>query len=360
MRNRPPVVFVGGDHAIPDLMDDLAAALSGKGCQVIRGSIRPPPAVTEYPPEQWPELFGGADVIVVTVRTKLPRSALEAAPNLRAIVFPTIGTESVELSDARDLGLAIGHGPTPENFTGMAEATVMLIASLFLDYAAKEKMTRQNLPRPRQKTMKARLVKGKTIGLIGMGRIARSVVERLAGWEARILAADPYVSQQDAPAGVTMVGLPELLRESDLVSVHVTMSGETRHLISARELATMKPSAYLVNTARGGAIDEEALVDALRNGRIAGAALDVFEREPLPPDSPLRNLDNVLLTSHIAGHVREMHQSFLNAAMENIGRVLRGEPPLYMRNPDILPAWNRRIGRLGKFALDASAAEAQP
>jgi phosphoglycerate dehydrogenase-like enzyme len=351
---RRPVIFIGGDHAIPDILDDVASELRARQCEVIRGRIEPPPKITEYSPGEWPALFGSAEIIMITVRTRAPRALLEAAPHLRGIVFPTIGTESVDLNDARDLGLVIGHGPTPENFTGMAESTVMLIAALFLDFVGKERLTRLNLPRPSQRSMKARLVRGKTIGLVGLGRIARSVVERLAGWDVRILAYDPYVAAADVPPGVQLVDFATLLRQSDLVSVHVTLSNETRNIIGATELAQMKSSAYLVNTSRGGAIDEAALVAALRSGRLAGAALDVFEKEPLPPDSPLRSLDNVILTSHIVGHAAEMHESFVRTAVENITRILRGEPPLYVRNPDVLPLWRSRLARLHESLAEMS------
>ena len=127
---------------------------------------------------------------------------------------------------------------------------------------------------------KARMVRGKTIGLIGMGRTARGVVERLAGWDVRLQAHDPYVAQDAAPAGVRMVDLPTLLRTSDVVSVHVTLTSETHHMLGEAELRLMQPHAYLVNTARGGALDEQALYRVLRDGVIAGAALDVFEEEP--------------------------------------------------------------------------------
>ena len=349
-----PVIFVGGDHAVPDLLDDLSAELRRRQMEVIRGRMATPPAVTEYSRDEWPALVGRADIMVITVRTKAPRAMLEAAPRLRGIVFPTIGTESVDLGDARDLGLLIGHGPTPENYTGMAESTVMLIAALFLDLPGKERLTRSNLSRPPQKSMKAKLVRGKTIGLVGIGRIARAVVDRLAGWDVRILAADPYVSPESVPRGVQLVDLPTLLRESDLVSLHVTITSETRRMIGASELALMKPSAYLINTARGSAVDEQALYLALREGRLAGAALDVFEQEPLPLASPLRELDNVILTSHIVGHVSEMHDSFLATAVENVTRMLRGEPPLYVRNPEAIAAWRNRLQRMSEPVLAVS------
>jgi D-3-phosphoglycerate dehydrogenase len=349
-----PVVFVGSDHAVADLLDDIAAELRKRQVEVIRGRIATPPALTEYPREEWPALFGRSDAMVITVRTRVPRALLESASRLRGIVFPTIGTEAIDLADARDLGLIIGHGPTQENLIGMAESTVMLIAALFLDLPGKERMTRLNGPRPSLKAMKARLVRGKTIGLVGIGRIARGVAERLAPWNVRILAADPYVRPESLPRGIELVDLPTLLRESDLVSLHVTLTSETRHMIGMNELALMKPTAYLVNTARGNAVDEQALIQALHSGRLAGAALDVFEKEPLPTDSPLRELDNVILTSHIAGHVAEMHESFLDTALQNITRILEGELPLHVRNPDAIAAWKTRVQRMSEPLMHVS------
>jgi phosphoglycerate dehydrogenase-like enzyme len=228
----------------------------------------------------------------------------------------------------------------------MAESVVMLIGALFLDLPGKEEMTRANAQRPPHKIMRARLVSGSTIGMIGMGRIARCAVERLAGWGVRVLGYDPYISQEAAPAGVRMVDLPTLLGNSDLISLHVTLTHETRHIIGEEQLQLMKRGAYLINTSRGGAVDQQALIEALRSGHIGGAALDVFEKEPLAADSPLREMDNVILTSHIVGHVREMHDSFVAAAVENVMRILRGEDPLYVRDRKLLAGWHERISRL--------------
>lgn len=343
---RQPVVFVGGDYAVSAILDEIANRLRERHIVVIRGRIEQPPRLTEYAPSEWPDLFSEAAVIVISTRTRATRAMLEAAPRLRGLVFPTIGTDSVKLTDAMDLGLVIGHGPTPENFTGMAESTVMLIAALFLDLPAKERMTRGNLPRPQHRDMRARLVRGRTIGLIGMGRIARAVVERLQGWGVSIIANDPHVPQADAPDGVKMVDMPTLLADSDLISIHVALADQGGHVIGAPELDRMKPGAYLINTSRGAAVDERALIGALQSGTLGGAALDVFEREPLAADSPLRHMDNVMIISHIVGQVREMHESFVNAAIENITRILRNERPLYVRNPQVLPVWQQRLARM--------------
>jgi D-3-phosphoglycerate dehydrogenase len=330
------------------VLDGIAAELVASGCRVIRGQPPKPGGRSEYPQEEWPRLFGETDVMLISVRTHCPPELLRAAPRLRAIVFPTIGTEAVDLAYASELGLIVGYGPTDENFTGTAEATVLLIAALLLDLPGKQRITRLNLPRPTFSQMKARMISGQTIGLVGLGRVGRAVARRLQNWDVEILAFDPFVSRDSVPAGVQMVELPQLLARSDVVSIHVTLSKETQHLIGAAELAQLKPMSYLVNTARGGAVDDAALLAALQSRRLAGAALDVFSSEPLPLDSPFRELDNVILTAHMIGHVQNMHQSFIRAGVENISRVLRGEPPLYVRNPDALDFWRKRLAALAK------------
>ena len=137
--------------------------------------------------------------------------------------------------------------------------------------------------------------------------------------------------------------LEALLRTSDVVSVHVTLTDETRHLLGEPELRLMQSHAYLINTSRGPVIDETALYHVLREGHIAGAALDVFEQEPLPLDSPLRALNHVMLTPHIAGHSQELMASIPPTAVDNILRILRHEPPVYIKNPDVLSAWRIRL-----------------
>ncbi|WP_089718553.1 2-hydroxyacid dehydrogenase [Candidatus Entotheonella palauensis] len=334
------VVFVTGDR----LGDQLSGLLEAEGCQVIRGPQPNPPALTTFPEEDWPQLFGETDVMVVSPRDVCAREVMEAAPRLRGVVSAVIGVDTIDMDAANAMGLIVGHGAMPENYLGVSESTVMLIAALCLDLHGKETMLRTHAPRPPQ--LRARMVRGKTIGLIGMGRTARGVVERLAGWEVRLQACDPYVSQAEALAGVAMVELETLLRTSDVVSVHVTLTAETQHLLGEAELRMMRPDAYLINTARGGAVDEEALYRILRDKVIAGAAIDVFEHEPLSPDSPLRTLDNVILTPHIVGHSQELMAAIPPTAAENVLRLLRGEPPLYVKNPEILEAWQKRLALL--------------
>lgn len=331
------LVFVTGDR----LGDQVSGLLEAAGCQVIRGPQPNPPALTRFPEEDWPQLFGETDVMVVSPRDVCPREVMEAAPRLRGVVSAVIGVDTIDMDAANALGLIVGHGAMPENYLGVSESTVMLIAALCLDLHGKEMLLRTHAPRPSR--LRARMVRGRTIGLIGMGRTARGVVQRLAGWEVRIQACDPYVPQAEVPAGVTMVDLETLLRTSEVVSVHVTLTPETHHLLGEAELRMMRPDAYLVNTARGGAVDEEALYRILQDNVIAGAAIDVFEQEPLSPHSPLRTLDNVILTPHMVGHSQELMAAIPPTAAENVLRLLRGEPPLYVKNPETLEAWQKRL-----------------
>ena len=346
-------VFVGADFILDRALNLISASLADRGYKVVRGPAQKPPVKTVFPPADWPRFFGETDVIVVTTRSIIPREILEIATRLRGVVFPTIGTESIDIEAAKDLGIVVANGATAENFNSMAEATVMLITLLSYKPYKSEQVLRENLARPT--VMFARMVMGKTIGLIGLGRIARGVVERLAGWHVHILATDPFVSQSAAPDGVAMVDLNTLLRESDVVSLHTTLTPDTHHLIGAAQLELMKPTAYLVNTSRGGVVDEAALYQALKKGRIAGAALDAFQKEPLPPESPLRELDNVILTPHLIGHTEEAIHAIPPTAVENVERILRGKLPLFITNPEVVPRWRERLAAIEKLGICSSS-----
>jgi D-3-phosphoglycerate dehydrogenase len=178
---------------------------------------------------------------------------------------------------------------------------------------------------------------GKTLGIIGFGAIGQRVgLKGRLAFNMRILAYDPYIIREVVEAaGGEMVPLEKLLAESDIVSIHVPSMDSTRHLIAERELAMMKPTAYLINTARGALIDEKALVEALIGKKIAGAGLDVFEVEPLPEESPLRKLDNVVMLSHI-GTDPETGKKMVSAAIENITRFVHGEKPMRIVNPSFI------------------------
>jgi phosphoglycerate dehydrogenase-like enzyme len=194
---------------------------------------------------------------------------------------------------------------------------------------------------------------GITIGIIGLGRIGSRLADLLAPWRVRLLACDPYVDYSKfVHHNAQRVDLDTLLAESDVVSLHVTLSPETRHMISTAQLARMKSTALLVNTSRGPAVDEQALIQALLEDQISGAALDVFEVEPLPAQSPLRGMgDKVMLWSHV---VAMNHGSGLGPGLEwatsSLLTALRGEVPDNVYNKAVIPAWLERFG--GQNLLD--------
>ncbi|MEE9549669.1 MAG: NAD(P)-dependent oxidoreductase, partial [Candidatus Binatia bacterium] len=180
------------------------------------------------------------------------------------------------------------------------------------------------------------------------GRVGKEVAKRLEAWGVRLIAYDPYVDQrQFKQLGVERVSLEEVLRESDVVSIHVVLTSETTHMIGLKEMRMMKPSAYLINTSRGEVIPQGELASALREGLIAGAALDVFEEEPLPKESSLRSIDptRLILTPHIIGNNLPSRMSGQRMALESILSLLRGEIPSTVLNREAIPRWRERFAR---------------
>ncbi|HZU17805.1 MAG TPA: NAD(P)-dependent oxidoreductase [Candidatus Dormibacteraeota bacterium] len=324
------VVLPPESPAIPALGERLAAA----GHRVVALPARGRP----WSEEELRERLAPADVVVAMPPLSYPRALLEAAPRLRLVVSGVIGVDNIDVAAATELGIAVANCPTPENVIGMAEATVMLVVALLHELGPRQGALRAGGWRPE---VPGRLLWGRQVGLIGYGRIGRAVAERLQGWGVRVRFHDPYV------AGSTP--LDELLASSDVVSLHVVLTERTRHLIGARELALMKPSAVLVNTARGGVVDEAALAEAIDSGRLAGAALDVFETEPLAPDNPLLGCDpeRVILTPHCIGHNQETGPAGVAMAVEAVGRAMRGLAPANLVNPEVLPRWRARLAGPG-------------
>jgi phosphoglycerate dehydrogenase-like enzyme len=183
----------------------------------------------------------------------------------------------------------------------------------------------------------------KTVGLVGFGAVGQAVAARLRAFDARVIAFDPYAGAERADSlGVARVALDELLRESDFVSLHAALTPETNGLIGAAQIASMKPGAYFINTARGALVDENALVQALRENRLAGAALDVFAQEPPPADHPLLQLDNVIATPHIGGNTNQVvtHQSRLIA--QDLVALFEGRALRHVANPQVLGSFHWR------------------
>ena len=282
-------------------------------------------------------VMGDLDVVVASPARQYPAALFTGARKLRMVISPVIGVDTVDIDTANEFGVLVANCPTQENIIGVAESTVMFMVALQLNLKQKERSLREGKFRPRHTS---HLLRGRTIGLIGYGRIAHAVEQRLQGWGVTIQATDPYVT------GTIL--LDELLQTSDVVSLHVVLTKETRNLIGARELAMMKPGAILVNTSRGGAIVEADLAAALNSGHLRAAALDVFQQEPINMDNPLLacDPDRLILTPHSIGHNVETSAPGLQMAVDSIANVLLGELPESVVNPEIIPAWQRRMAML--------------
>lgn len=271
--------------------------------------------------------LAGADAAIVAA-TPLRRHLIEGAPRLAFVHHQGVGyqdTVDVRALAERGIPLALTPGGTT---VGVAEHTVLLILAAlrrlpFADAELRQGRFHINALRP-----VSRELKGRVVGLVGAGRIGQAVAERLRPFGVRIVYFDPA----GVPAAIeTALGLEgrafgDLLGEADIVSLHLPLTAETRRLIDAAAIARMKPGAFLVNTARGGLVDEAALVEALTSGRLAGAALDVFDPEPPRPGHPLYGLPNVVLTPHISAGTRDAFMEKMAAIFANLGRFWRGEP----------------------------------
>jgi phosphoglycerate dehydrogenase-like enzyme len=245
------------------------------------------------------------------------------------------------------------HAPTESNCFGVAETTVTFMLALFKKLRERDADVRAGKWRTLDNyayyvgSRASDGFPGQTIGLVGFGRIGTRVAQLLAPWRARIIAYDPYVQPATFLAhGVKAVDYETLLRDSDVVSFHVVLTKETRYMFGEKQLALMKPNAIVLNTARGKVMDEKALAKAIDEGRIRGAAIDAFEEEPLPMDSPLRKLgDRVLLSPHSASYTEggELRQG-VEWAMRSVVTALKGGIPDNVYNKEVLPRWKERFG----------------
>jgi phosphoglycerate dehydrogenase-like enzyme len=225
----------------------------------------------------------------------------------------------------RGIPLAITPGGTT---VGVAEHTVLLILAIlrrlpFADAELRQGRFHINVLRP-----VSRELRGRTVGLLGMGRIGRAVAERLRPFGVHLVYHDPAPLPPQAERELHIEGrdLDELLAQSDIISLHLPLTPATRHVVGHDALSRMKPGVFLINTARGGLVDEAALVEALRSGHLAGAALDVFEHEPAPPNHPLYDLPNVVLTPHVSAGTRDAFIEKMTFVFANLGRFWRGDP----------------------------------
>jgi phosphoglycerate dehydrogenase-like enzyme len=260
-------------------------------------------------------------VAVWAERTPLGRSLIERLPNLRLIVTSGMANRSIDLAACAERGIAVS-GTRSAN-TGAPQVTWALILALAQQITTVDRDIREG----RWQTGLGEELAGKTLGLLGLGRLGSKVARIAQAFDMPLLAWSANLTAERATqCGAELTSLDELLRSSDVVSVHLRLGDRTRGLLGARELALMKPTAFLVNTSRGPIVDEAALIDALEHRRIAGAGLDVYDVEPLPLDHPLRRLPNTVLTPHIGYVSRQAYAAYFTQLPEAIDAWLDGRP----------------------------------
>ncbi len=262
------------------------------------------------------------------------RAVLMAAPRLKLIARWGVGIDSIDLKAASELGVAAANAPGTTTEAVADYTWAMLLAAARHLCPARELMASGGWGEFRGVE-----VWQKTLGIVGFGAIGRAVARRAAGFAMTVLAYDPHLSPEAIrAAGAAPVALHELMAAADFVTLHAALMPETERLIDAAALAAMKPSAYLINAGRGRLLDEAALINTLREGRIAGAALDVYAEEPLPADHPLRRLPNCLALPHNAFNTVEAAAAVNRAVVENVLAVMRGERPPGLVNTDLTRA----------------------
>jgi D-3-phosphoglycerate dehydrogenase len=265
--------------------------------------------------------LASANAVLVRSATKMDAEAIAAAPNLKIIARAGVGLDNVDVPAATAANVLVVNAPT-SNIVSAAELAVSLLL------AVARNVVPANLALKNGQWKRSQFggveLQGKTVGIIGMGKIGMLVAQRLAGFDMKFVAYDPYVTA--APSGgpeIKMVSLDELLAAADFVTIHIPKTPETAGLIDSAALAKMKPTAFVINAARGGVLDEAALFDALTTGTIAGAGLDVYATEPCT-DSPLFGLDNVVATPHLGASTEEAQEKAGVAVAESVVAAFAG------------------------------------
>lgn len=277
-----------------------------------------------------------ADAIIVS-SARITRRVVEAMPRCKLIVRTGVGLDTLDIPAATEHGIVVAHFPDfcqPE----VANQTMLLLLACAKKLHALDRAVRDGRWRPGPLSPMG-AVGGQTLGLVALGNIARAVVPRARAFDLNVIAHDPHLGEGVFRAhGVERAEtLRALLERSDYVSLHTPLTPETRHLIGEAELAAMKPTAFLINTSRGPVVDQEALIAALEAGRIAGAGLDVFEREPLEAESPLTRMENVVLMPHSASYSDESFESMKRRIGETIVGVMEGRWPQFTANAGVHP-----------------------
>ncbi|MHB1004809.1 MAG: phosphoglycerate dehydrogenase [Chloroflexota bacterium] len=275
------------------------------------------------------EIIGGYEALVVRSETKATAEVINAGRRLLVIGRAGVGVDNIDVDAATKRGIVVVNAPTGNTIAAAEHAVALLMAVARRIPQAHAAVAGGSWDRSR---FIGNEVRGKTLGLVGLGRIGAEVARRARGLEMQVVGYDPYVPQEYAQQlGVRLVPFELLLGASDFISLHTPLTAATRGMIGTRQLSLCRPSAYLINAARGGLVDEDALAEALAAGRLAGAALDVFAKEP-PVDNPLLKSDKVVLTPHLGALTREAQISVALDVAEQVLAVLHGRQARYAVN----------------------------
>jgi len=313
---------------VPDYRILVADPLAEEGLAILEefGDVEVLPGLSE---DELVQAIVGADGLVVRSGTQVTERIIQAADRLQIIARAGVGVDNIDIPAATARGILVVNCPAGNTVAAAEHTVAMLLAAA------------RNIPQAHaalkagrwdRKRFMGRQVAGKTLGIIGLGRIGSEVARRARGLQMKVIAYDPYLSAQRAEdVAVRMCSLEELLQQADFVTIHTALTEETRGMIGAEQLAVMKPEAIIVNCARGGIISEAALLDALSSGRLAGAALDVFEDDSRP-NPALVALDNVVVTPHLGASTNEAQVSVAVDAARQVVDVLSGRPPRWPVN----------------------------
>jgi len=290
----------------------------------------------------------GADVVVVG-GARLSREFFTALPDLKGVARLGIGVDNIDLAAATELGIVVGNIPdfcsdeVAEHAIGLALAVARKIV-----LADRKSRRGEWVPGMDAQLRPMHRLNGQTIGLIGLGKIGHCTAAKAKGLGLKVIAYDPYANAEAAnAAGITLMSLEELLPQTDILSLHVPETAETRNIINARTLGLLKPGAILVNVARGAVVDEAALAAALASGRLAGAGLDVLQKEPIQLPHPLAEFENVVFTCHYASLSEESYAIMRQQTSEQAVQIIRGEYPMNFVNPKVKDTPQCRLRKRG-------------
>jgi D-3-phosphoglycerate dehydrogenase len=303
-----PVVF------IPETIAECGIALLQPSCEIVSHGM------------------DNADAAIVRL-FEITAEQLASCDRLKVIAKHGVGVDNIDVAAATARKVPVVYTPTA-NANGVAEHALTLMLSLARHVFPSSQALREGRFKDRAQFQGVELA-GKTLGVLGLGRIGRRVAEMARnGLAMNVLAYDPFVKESDFALAPS---LDAVLRAADFLTLHLPLTEETRHLLNAERLRILKPGCRIINTSRGAVIDESAMVEALQGGQVSGAALDVFEDEPLPADHPLCRAPNTLLTPHISSSTTESLERMACDAAQGVLDVLQGRQPAHVVNPEVLP-----------------------